>query len=51
MGRPSVLGPTLAGIRAGRDEVLETAVGSLLGEGVSKEEIRRWVDDALGARR
>ena len=43
--------PTLAGIRAGRDEVLETAVGSLLGEGVSKEEIRRWVDDALGARR
>lgn len=32
--------PTIAGLRAGRDEVLEVALGEILGPGISEDEIR-----------
>ncbi len=34
--------PTIAGIRDGRDEVLEAAVEALLGRAVTDEEVRAW---------
>ena len=33
--------PTIAGIREGRDEVLEAALRQILGDAISEEEIRR----------
>ena len=35
--------PTIEGIRAGRNEVLETALRQILGSGVTDEEIRKMV--------
>ena len=43
--------PTLAGLRAGRDEVLEAALREILGPETPEEEIRRIAGDALGAGR
>jgi hypothetical protein len=37
--------PTIAGIRAGRDEVLEAGIRQILGPGVSDEVIRKMVAD------
>jgi hypothetical protein len=37
------LRPTIAGIRAGRDEVLEAALRHILGNGASAEDIERMV--------
>jgi C-terminal processing protease CtpA/Prc len=34
--------PTLAGIREGRDEVLETAIESIIGRKVTADELRSW---------
>jgi hypothetical protein len=39
--------PTLAGVRAGRDEVLEAALQELLGNGTAKEEVQRIAGEAL----
>jgi C-terminal processing protease CtpA/Prc len=39
--------PTLAGVREGRDEVLEAALQALLGEGTAQEEVRRIAGEAL----
>jgi C-terminal processing protease CtpA/Prc len=41
--------PTIAGIRSGRDEVLETALRHILGPGVSEEEIEKMARPARGA--
>ncbi len=35
--------PTIEGMRAGSDEVLETAIRQILGSGVADEEIRKMV--------
>lgn len=43
--------PTLAGIRAGRDEVLEAALGALLGGEVPQEELQRIVRAAQDTER
>jgi C-terminal processing protease CtpA/Prc len=39
--------PTLAGIRAGRDEVLEAGIRQILGPGVPEEVIRKMVSDQI----
>jgi hypothetical protein len=39
--------PTIAGIRAGRDEVLEAGIRQILGPGVSDEAIRTMVADQI----
>jgi C-terminal processing protease CtpA/Prc len=39
--------PTLAGVREGRDEVLEAALQALLGEATTKDEVRRIAGEAL----
>jgi hypothetical protein len=40
--------PTIAGIRAGRDEVLEAGIRQILGPGVPEDVIRKMVADQIG---
>jgi len=40
--------PTLAGIRTGRDEVLEEAIQRILGASTSRAEVEALVDTAYG---
>ncbi len=43
--------PTIAGLRAGRDEVLEAALRAILGPETPEEELRRIASEALAAGR